>query len=203
MAVLEKYFLHFFRQAIEIILDIYGDPWKLTVVCLLLVVSCVISHREYRKDREEGPIWGKIFSNTLWLSLGLGLQLAIGFGIGSIFARVFGMTRPGQALLALSKYVLFPFKFHLVENRHSKPDGSSTFWTVAVGWWTAALEAVIGLWYCLTYIGIPFGIKHLKLALVIWGPQRFRVLNDVEYNEFLDSRHTMSHQSVRGGNWHN
>ena len=193
--MVEKYLLLFFRRAIGILGGIYSNPRKLTVFCLLLVVSFVISLREYWKDREEGPIWGKILSNTLWLSLGLGLQLAVGFGIGSIFARVFGMKGPGQALLSLSKYVLFPFKFHLVEKHHFKPDGSATFWTVAVGWWAAALEAVVGLWYCLTYLGIPFGLKHLKLALVIWGPQRFRVLNDVEYNEYLDSRHTMFHQS--------
>ena len=182
----EKYLLYFFRRAIGILGGIYSNPRKLTVFCFLLVVSFVISLREYRKDREEGPIWGKIFSNTLWLSLGLGLQLAIGVGIGSIFARVFGMRCPGQALLALSKYVLFPFKFHLVENHHFKPDGSATFWTVAVGWWAAALEAVVGLWYCLTYIGIPFGIKHLKLAPSIWAPNRFQVLSDVEFEERTD-----------------
>ncbi len=190
----EKYLLHFFRRAIGILGGIYSNPRKLTVFCLLLAVSFVISLREYWKDREEGSIWGKIISNTLWQSLGLGLPLAVLIHVVGRVVRAVGMERPGRALLALAKYVLLPFKFHLVEKHHFKPDGSATFWTVAVGWWAAAIEAVVGLWYCLTYIGIPLGIRHLKLALVIWGPQRFRVLNDVEYDEYLDSRHTMSHR---------
>ncbi len=193
----EKYLLLFFRRAIGILGGIYSNPRKLTVFCLLLAVSFVISLREYWKDREEGSIWGKVLSNTLWLSLGLGLPLAGLIHVVGRVVRVVGMERPGRALLALAKYVLLPFKFHLVEVHHAETDGATTFWTVALGWWTAALEAVVGLWYCLTYIGIPVGIKHLKLALVIWGPHRFRVLNDVEYDEFLDSRHTMSHWSDR------
>ena len=193
----EQYLLYFFRRAIGILGGIYNNPRKLALFGLLLVVSFVISVREYRKDREEGPVWGKIISNTLWQSLGLGLPLAVLIHVVGRVVLAVGMNRPGKALLALAKYVLLPFKFHLVEIHHAKTDGATTFWTVAVGWWTAALEAVVGLWYCLTYIGIPFGIKHLKLALVIWGPHRFRVLNDVEYDEFLDSRHTMSHHSTR------
>ena len=193
----EKYLLYFFRRAIGILGGIYNNPRKLTLFCLLLAVSFVISVREYWKDREEGPIWGKIISNTLWLSLGLGLPIAgIMWGVGLV-VRTLGMARPGRALLALAKYVLLPFKFHLVEKHHVETDGTTTFWTVAVGWWAAALEAVVGLYYCLSYIGLPFGIKHLKLALVIWGPYRFRVLNDVEYDELLDSRHTMSRRSAR------
>ena len=102
------------------------------------------------------------------------------------------MRLPGKSLLSLARYVLFPFKLHLVERHHADTDGSATLWTVAVGWWSSALEAVIGVVYCLTLIGIPFGIMHLKLAPSIWGPNRFRVLNDVEYDEYLDARHTMS-----------
>ena len=184
--MLETYLLYFFRRALHILGGIYDDPRKLAVFCLLIVVSFVVSLREYRKDRDEGPIWGKIISNTLWLSLGLGLPTAgIMWGVG-IVVRALKMVRPGRALLALARYVLFPFKFHLVEDLHAKSDGASTFWTVAVGWWTAAIETVLGLFYCLTLMGIPFGIKHLKLAFVIWGPHRFRVLTDMELDELME-----------------
>ena len=192
-----QYLLYFFRRAIQILGGIYSDPRKLAVFCLLLIVSFVLSLREFRKERDEGPIWGRIFTNTLWLSLGLGLPIAgIMYGAGGI-VRALGMGRPGRALLALAKYVLFPFKFHLIEDHHAESDGTTTFWTVAVGFWAAAIQALLGLFYCLALVGIPFGIKHLKLAPAIWGPHRFRVLNDVEYDELLDSRHTMSHHSAR------
>ena len=184
--MLETYLLYFFRRALHILGGIYDDPRKLAVFCLLIVVSFVVSLREYRKDRDEGPIWGRIFSNTLWLSLGLGLPIAgIMYGAGGI-VRALGMGRPGRALLRLAKYVLFPFKLHLIDNHHAKSDGATTFWTVAVGWWAAAIETLLGLFYCLTLMGIPFGIKHLKLAFVIWGPHRFRVLTDMELDELME-----------------
>ena len=109
-----------------------------------------------------------------------------------IVARTLGMRLPGRSLPALARYVLFPFKLHLVEKRHAKTDGSTTFWTVAVGWWAAAIEAVLGVVYCLTLIGIPFGIKHLKLAPSFWAPNRFGVLTDVEFEDMMDSEQTMS-----------
>ena len=193
--MVEQYFLFFFRRAIALLGRIYNDPKKLAIFCLLLVVSFILSLREFRKERDEGPIWGKIFSNTLWLSLGLGLPIAGLAGGASLVMRTLGMSRPGRALLALARYVLFPFKMHLVEEHHVQSDGATTFWTVAFGFWSAAIEALVGVFYCLSLIGIPFGIKHLKLAPAIWGPHRFQVLSDVEYDEFLDARHSMSHRS--------
>ena len=190
----EKYLLRFIRQAIGIVGGIYGDTRKLLVFGLLIAVAFAISLRAYWDDREEGAIWGKVLYNTLWLSLGLGFPLAGLIRVAGRVVRAAGMVRPGRALIALARYVLLPLKFHLVEVHHARTDSSTTFWTLAVGWWFAALEALVGLWYCLTYLGIPVGIRHLKLAMVVWGPQRFRVMNDVEYYDFMDARHTMSNR---------
>ena len=193
----EKFFLHFFNRAIGFFGKIYSNPRKLAALCLLILVSFVLSLREYRKDREEGPIWGKVFSNTLWLSLGLGLPTAGILGGAGIAVRALGMRHLGLSLRALARYVLFPFRLHLVEDHHAKSDGTTTFWTVAIGFWAAAIEAVIGVVYCLSLIGIPFGIKQLKLAPSIWAPNRFRVLTDVEFDELMDAKHTMSRRSAR------
>jgi uncharacterized membrane protein YccF (DUF307 family) len=99
------------------------------------------------------------------------------------------MERLGKALMALGTYVLYPFKYHLVEDHHAESDWTTTFWTVAIGFWTSALEALLGLYYCLTFIGIPFGIRHLKLAIPIWAPCRFRTLSDIELEELLETSH--------------
>ena len=184
----EKYFLYFFRRLVEILVGIYSDPWKLTVFCLLLLLSAVLSAREYRKDREgRRYIGGRVFSNTLWLSVGLGLPIACVMGAVGSCLRFLRMERLGQALIALGKYVLYPFKYHLVERRHVESDRTTTFWTVAIGFWTSALEALLGLFYCLTFIGIPFGLKHLRLAIPIWAPCNFRILSDVELEELMET----------------
>ncbi len=186
----EKFFLYCFRHFIGNLGRIYSNPRKLTEFCLLLLVSALLSIREYRRDRDEGqPILWRILSNTLWLSVGQGLPIACVMKVVGYCLRLIRMERLGKALMALGTYVLYPFKYHLVEDHHAESDWTTTFWTVAIGFWTSALEALLGLYYCLTFIGIPFGIRHLKLAIPIWAPCRFRTLSDIELEELLETSH--------------
>ena len=50
-------------------------------------------------------------------------------------------------------------------------------WFLLVGWWLALLHVVAGVAYCLTIIGIPFGIALFKLALVGLFPLGKRVVS--------------------------
>ena len=186
--MIETAFLYFFRRFLSILGGIYRDPRKLTVFILLILVSAILSIRECRKDQDEGRrIGGKLFANTLWLSVGLGFPIACALqGVGSCM-RVMRMERLGRALVALGRYVFCPFKYHLVEVHHSKPDWTTTLWTVVIGFWVSMLEALLGLFYCLSLIGIPFGIKHLRLAVPMWGPCRFRILSDLELDELIET----------------
>ena len=43
-------------------------------------------------------------------------------------------------------------------------------WVVLAGIWLTIGHAVVGLFLCLTIIGIPFGLAHLKLASVSFAP---------------------------------
>ena len=188
--MIETAFLYFFRRFISILGRIYRDPRKFTVFVLLILISAILSIREYRRDRDEGqPISWKIFSNMLWLSVGLGLPVACAVRIVGCCLRFLRMDRLGKALMALGKYVLYPFKYHLVENHHAESDWTTTLWTVAIGFWTSALEALLGLFYCLSLIGIPFGIKHLRLVVPMWAPCRFRIFSDVELEELMETSH--------------
>ena len=43
-------------------------------------------------------------------------------------------------------------------------------WFVFAGIWLALGYAVAGLVACITIIGIPFGIQHIKLAVIAIAP---------------------------------
>jgi uncharacterized membrane protein YccF (DUF307 family) len=43
-------------------------------------------------------------------------------------------------------------------------------WLVLGGWYLAIQHILIGLGLCLTLIGIPFGLQHLKLAIISLAP---------------------------------
>ena len=180
----EKYFLYFYRRLIAILFGIYSNPRKLTAFCVLLLVAFVLSIREFRKEREEGPIFGRTFANAMWLSFGLGLPIAMAVGGAGYLAGVLRFKRVGESLLALSRFIVFPYKYHLVRRRHVPP---TTFWAIAVGMLGAAFEIVLGVFYCLTLIGIPVGIRHIKLAAPVWTPHRFQVLTDAQLDELLAS----------------
>jgi uncharacterized membrane protein YccF (DUF307 family) len=43
-------------------------------------------------------------------------------------------------------------------------------WLILGGWYLAIQHILIGLGLCLTLIGIPFGLQHLKLAIISLAP---------------------------------
>ena len=43
-------------------------------------------------------------------------------------------------------------------------------WIVLAGWWLALHHLVLGVAQMLTIIGIPFGIQHVKLAMISFAP---------------------------------
>jgi uncharacterized membrane protein YccF (DUF307 family) len=43
-------------------------------------------------------------------------------------------------------------------------------WLVLGGWYLAIQHILIGVGLCMTLIGIPFGLQHLKLAIISLAP---------------------------------
>jgi uncharacterized membrane protein YccF (DUF307 family) len=74
----------------------------------------------------------------------------------------------------LANFAFFPFGREVISRQDltQKSDiGTSGWgtvgnivWFILAGWWLALSHAFIGVIYCLTLIGIPFGIQHFKLA---------------------------------------
>ncbi len=187
-AMLEKYGLYFYRRLIGTLGGIIWDPRKLMIFSLLLLVSFALSAQAFLKERDEGPVIGKIFSNALWLSFGLGLFVASGLSCAGLLAYSLRMKRLGESLLALGRFAFYPYKLHLVLHHHVPSDASTGLWWFVAGVWGAAFEAAVGIIYCLTLLGIPVGLIHLKLALPVWTPHRYSVFTDIEMDEWLVRR---------------
>lgn len=100
-------------------------------------------------------IFGGILGAVLWLIAGLILCVTI---IGIPF---------GLQCLKISKFVLWPF---------GKKIDPGTFgvgglllnilWIIFLGWELAITHLIIGTIFCITLIGIPFGLQHYKFALL-------------------------------------
>ena len=110
--------------------------------------------------------------NIVWLII-WGLWIAIGYALLGLLMFVFIITIPwGIASFRIANYVLWPFGRTTVE----RPDaGAASFagniiWLIFAGIWLAIGHIIAGIGFCLTIIGIPFGIANFKMVPISLVP---------------------------------
>jgi len=106
--------------------------------------------------------------NILWLILG-GILVALIYWIVGLLMCITVIGIPfGIQLFKLGTYALWPFGHELV-NGEGEPGCLSIvmnlIW-ILLGWWEIALiHLVCGLVFCITIVGLPFGIMHFRLGI--------------------------------------
>lgn len=98
-------------------------------------------------------VFGGLIASILWLLSGLLWCITI---IGIPF---------GVQCFKIAGFVLWPFGKE-IELGHFGAGGLifNIIWLIVFGWEFALGHLTIGLIFCLTIIGIPFGIQHFKFA---------------------------------------
>lgn len=98
-------------------------------------------------------VFGGILAAILWLIAGLILCLTI---IGIPF---------GLQCFKIALFVLWPFGRE-IELGNFGVGGLllNIIWLIFLGWELAITHLVIGVIFCITIIGIPFGLQHFKFA---------------------------------------
>lgn len=103
--------------------------------------------------------------NILWLILG-GLISAIGWLVSGLLLCVTIIGIPfGVQCFKIAGLVLWPFG-RQVEIGNFGAGGLifNIIWIIFFGWELAIAHLIIGVSFCITIIGIPFGLQHFKLA---------------------------------------
>ena len=110
----------------------------------------------------------RFLGNIIWLILG-GIVIALIYYIVGLLMCITIIGIPfGVQLFKLGTYALWPFGHELV-NGPNEPGCVSVvmnlIW-ILLGWWEIALiHLVCGLIFCITIVGIPWGLQHFKMAL--------------------------------------
>ena len=79
----------------------------------------------------------------------------------------------GLQLFKMASLSLFPFGREVVDRNGTMgcwPLFLNILWIVFGGIEMALSHAVLGLLFCITIVGIPFGLQHFKLALLALMP---------------------------------
>jgi uncharacterized membrane protein YccF (DUF307 family) len=111
--------------------------------------------------------------NLIWLLFG-GLFAAIGYVVGGFVLCLTIIGIPwGSQCFKLAGLVLWPFGKRVVS--HSQNTGClntlfNIIWVICGGWFTALVHIVMGIFLCITIIGIPWGRQHFKLIEISLMP---------------------------------
>jgi len=118
--------------------------------------------------------------NIIWFVFG-GLIMGLAWWVAGIlcFISVIGIPW-GKACFVIGKFTFLPFGKEAVSRKHlsGKDDvGTGTLgllgnfiWLVFIGIWLAIGHIIAGLLFCITIIGIPFGLQHFKLVAISLMP---------------------------------
>ena len=110
----------------------------------------------------------KFIGNIFWLLFGGIIIAIIYFMVGLVICvSIIGIPF-GVQLFKLGSYAMWPFGRELVD-RPNEPGCLSVFMNliwILFGWWEIAiLHLVFGLLFCITIVGIPWGLQHFKMAI--------------------------------------
>ncbi len=105
-----------------------------------------------------------IICNIVWILLG-GIWTALAWAISGIVFYVTIVGIPlGRQSFKMAALTLAPFGKTITYGGGAPSFIANVFWVVLIGIWEAAYYAVAGLLFCITVIGIPFGLQLFKMA---------------------------------------
>ncbi|MGW8121723.1 YccF domain-containing protein [Roseivirga echinicomitans] len=114
-----------------------------------------------------------LFGNIIWIVFG-GWMIALEYIIGGIVLCLTIVGIPfGVQCFKLAIVGFAPFG-HVVKSG-SVPGGClylplNIIWIIFGGFWVFLTHIAWGLIFCITIIGIPFGMQHFKLAGLAFAP---------------------------------
>ncbi len=120
----------------------------------------------------------RLVLNIVWFVLH-GWLLALAYLLAGVVACLLVVTIPfGIASFRLAAFAAWPFGRTTVRAPGAGVPSAlgNVVWFLFAGWWLALLHVAAGIAYCVTIIGIPFGIALFKLALVGLFPLGKRVV---------------------------
>ncbi|MBE6545813.1 MAG: YccF domain-containing protein [Ruminococcaceae bacterium] len=112
----------------------------------------------------------KTAGNVLWVILG-GFLSALLWLLAGILCCITIVGIPlGKQCFKFAKLSFLPFGKEVVFGGGAVSTVANILWLLFLGIPMAIADAVMGLLFCITIIGIPFGLQHFKLAKLALMP---------------------------------
>ncbi len=106
----------------------------------------------------------RLIANVIWFIFGGFIAALLWFIAGVLLSLTLIGIPLGAQAFKFAKLVLFPFGQNVDINIEKHPI-ANIIWAILFGWEMALGYITVGVGYCITIIGIPFGLQWFKLAL--------------------------------------
>ena len=115
----------------------------------------------------------KFIGNILWLLLG-GVLISFYYAVvGLLFCLTIIGIPFGLQLFKMAGVALWPFGHNIIPGANDTGCLAvvmNIIWIIFGGIEIAILHVWFGIIFCITIIGIPFGLQHFKMALLALAP---------------------------------
>ncbi|HTI66807.1 MAG TPA: YccF domain-containing protein [Caulobacteraceae bacterium] len=119
----------------------------------------------------------RLLLNVAWFVLGGWISLLAWAFAGAILALTVVGLPWAAAAFRIAGFSAAPFGRHIVPRGVvDKAHGGAldpvlnVAWFLVAGWWLALQHLVLALALFVSIVGIPFGVQHLKLAMISLAP---------------------------------
>ena len=115
----------------------------------------------------------RLILNVLWFVLGGWISLLAWLLAGVILAVTIVGLPWAAAAFRIAGFSAAPFGRQVVAapgGAGALPTVLNVIWFLLAGWWLALHHLILAVALFVSIIGIPFGIQHLKLAMISLAP---------------------------------
>jgi len=112
----------------------------------------------------------KTIGNILWLFLGGGIIGLAWYFVGLLCCCTIIAIPFGMQCFKFGTFIIWPFRRHIKYSSKTTSFIWNVIWILIFGWELMVLSLSIGLIWCLTIVGIPFGLQCFKFAQLALMP---------------------------------
>ena len=126
----------------------------------------------------------RLLGNIIWFIFG-GFITSVIYLIYAILWSITIIGIPiGIQCLKFARLELFPFGYDVEYSEEPVNLLVNIIWVIFFGWEMALSHLVLGALFCITIIGIPFGLQHFKLAKLSILPLGAKIVPLPEYKPY-------------------
>ncbi len=121
----------------------------------------------------------RTIGNIIWILCG-GIFTAIGWALAGVLFYVTIVGIPlGRQAFKMANLTLAPFGKTIIYGGGAPSLLANIVWVIVIGFWEAIAYVFTGAVFCITVVGIPFGLQLFKMAKLSLMPFGARVLDTV------------------------